>query len=107
MEYLKVRWVHKLDNEPIVLFSELSASRDEIRKVEVYADGRHDYAGPDVATGTTALSEGPLPPLDEIAADPQFVPVVIDQDEFENVWRRAIQGGPEPQGEVRRSLMTR
>lgn len=92
MEYLKVQWLHALEGEPVFLLSELSDSRDELRKVEVYIDDRCDYAGPGGATGSTALSECPVPPLEEIAADPQFVPVVIEQDEFERAWKKATQG---------------
>lgn len=44
VEYLKVRWFHENSDEPVVLMSELDASRYEVRKVEIFADGRIGYA---------------------------------------------------------------
>ncbi|WP_412771308.1 DUF6881 domain-containing protein [Ralstonia solanacearum] len=36
------------------------------------------------------LSTEPLPSFQEIATDPQFVPVEINQDEFEKIWATAL-----------------
>jgi len=37
------------------------------------------------------LSEKPIPPISEIASDPQFEPREITKEDFEEVWSRAIQ----------------
>lgn len=89
--YLKVVWIHSIKSEPILLFSEISEHREEIRKVEVYADGRYDYADDSGATGSTMLSEMPLPSIEDIGSDPQFEPSQIEQAEFERAWHEALR----------------
>ncbi|MGH3296634.1 MAG: DUF6881 domain-containing protein [Trebonia sp.] len=44
----------------------------EIRKVEVYLDGRHDYADGTTSTGTTGLGLVLTPRVEELNADPEF-----------------------------------
>jgi len=40
MQYLKVRWIHPSQEDPVVLLSELDSDRYEVRKIEIFADGR-------------------------------------------------------------------
>jgi hypothetical protein len=89
MKYVKVRWIHAIPDEPVMLFSELTDDMWETRKVEVYADGRADFADSEERSGSTKLGIEPYPPLEEIAADPQFEPVVISAEEFEAAWESA------------------
>lgn len=89
MKYVKVRWIHAIPDEPVMLFSELTDDMWETRKVEVYADGRADFADSEERSGSTKLGIEPYPPLEEIAADPQFEPVVISAEEFEAAWKSA------------------
>jgi hypothetical protein len=70
----------------------------QVRKVEVYADGHVGYAGPGEEHGSTWLGEKPVPPLDEIAADPQFEPRAIGRDEFEKVWANRRPVSPSRKG---------
>ena len=56
MIYLKVRWHHEFDDEPVLLLSEVENGR-EVRKVEKLRDGRVQYAGPSGSTGDIMLSE--------------------------------------------------
>ena len=93
MEYLAVRWTHEFPDEPVELLSELSEGRWEVRKVERYADGRVRFASRQEATGSTMLSEVPLPPDDEISADPQFEIRQISAAEFQAWWDRATHRG--------------
>ena len=88
MKYIKVKWSHSIADEPIFLYSELDEGMWEIRKVEVFPDGRVGFASSTEATPSTntRLSIEPLPALDEIASDSQFQPVEISKDEFEAVW---------------------
>jgi len=86
MTYMRVKWKHSLPTEPVLLYSELDGARWELRKIEVFADGRRDFATASEATGGTRLSKEPLPTLDEIARDPQFEPTEITRAEFEEVW---------------------
>jgi hypothetical protein len=86
--YMNVKWIHDLATEPIWLYSEVVEGRER-RKVEVFADGRADYADDGSSSGTTMLSETLKPTLEEIAMDEQFLPTEIDVAEFEEVWRQA------------------
>lgn len=89
MKYICVRWIHTSAKEPELLYSELDDQQWELRKVELFADGRVDYAGQIWQKGSAWLSLEPRPLLDEISLDPQCVAVEINQEEFETVWADA------------------
>jgi hypothetical protein len=89
MEYIKVKWIHSLADEPVLLYSELDPERWEKRKVGVFADGHCGYASPTESVGSTRLGLDPVPSLAEIASDPQFEPVEITRREFEEAWALA------------------
>jgi hypothetical protein len=91
LSYLRVRWHHSSPDEPVELWSELDAGREEVRKVEIWRDGRVGYASFDEQAGGTRLGEVAVPSLDEIAADPQFEPEAISQAEFEECWRANVR----------------
>jgi hypothetical protein len=86
MKYLRVGWKHQHPDEPVILYSELDDSRFEVRKVEVFRDGRCGYAGPQVGSRGTKLGIVAVPELSEIAKDPQFEPLEITREEFEAAW---------------------
>ncbi len=88
MKYVRVVWTHSFPDEPICLFSELDRARLEVRKIEVFRDGRRGWAGGGESSGGTELGEVPFPSLEEIASDSQFQPGEIDADEFEAEWRK-------------------
>ena len=89
MMYIQVKWDHSLSYEPVILYSEIDENRWEVRKVEVYADGRMGFASSSESKGGSGLSKEPLPSMAEIAADPQFKPAEVDQIEFERIWVKA------------------
>lgn len=89
MRYIRVHWKHQNLASPTTLYSELDAAGWELRKVEVFSDGRIGYADGSEAAGDTRLSTEPLPTLAEIGADPQFEPYEISNEEFERVWASA------------------
>ncbi|MCT8978800.1 hypothetical protein N4T77_19655 [Clostridium sp. CX1] len=91
MKYLKVEWIHSLQNEPIIIYSEIDNKYNEIRKVEIYRDNKIGYADLNTEFRGTRLSEEPLPTLSEIALDNQFKPMEIDKHEFEEVWLKRMQ----------------
>jgi hypothetical protein len=91
MRYQRVHWRHEFDDEPVVLYSEISDDGVETRKVEQYRDGRMDYADADHSTGSTLLSEKAMPELVEIASQPEFTPAAITPEEFEAVWGQATR----------------
>lgn len=89
MKYVKVRWIHTSHDDPVTLYSELNSDLWEERKVEIYADGRADFADSEERSGSTKLGIEPFPALEEIASDPQFEPMVISAAEFESAWEQA------------------
>jgi hypothetical protein len=89
MRYLRVRWFHDLDDEPVLIFSELDDQGYETRKIEQYRSGRRDIAHAAGWTGSTSLSSEPLPTLDFINAQEEFEGVEIPASEFEEVWQEA------------------
>jgi len=88
--YIKVRWASSSPDNPAVLWSELDEHRKEIRKIEIWHDGRTGYAFEKIEVSGTRLGECPVPQLDEIAADPQFEPEAITQADFEAQWAASV-----------------
>ena len=88
MRYVRVGWRHQRPDEPVILYSELDSNRFEVRKVEIFRNGRCGYASPEGSSDGTKLGTLAMPELNEIAKDPQFQPVEITQREFESVWAR-------------------
>jgi hypothetical protein len=89
MLYLCVQWHHNLQSEPVWLYCEVDDGRWEQRKVEVYANGAHDWADQNEGTGKTMLGDQVTPSLEEIAESGEFTPREISRDDFEEVWRKA------------------
>lgn len=90
MTYIKVYWKHNFPDEPILLFSELDDKRNEIRKVEVFKDKLIGYAEEKISKNGTFLSECELPELSIINKDLQFEGLEISKEEFESIWKKAI-----------------
>lgn len=86
-----MRWLHSSPDEPVELWSELDADREETRKVEIWADGRVSYASTDREIGGTQLGEGPVPSLEQIGADPEFEPEAITRSQFEDCWTATVR----------------
>jgi len=84
--YIHVRWLHEFADEPIDLWTEIDADRYEVRKLEFFRDGRVGYAGPEGDALGTRLGIEPIPPLNEIVADRQFVPEEVAKEAFEERW---------------------
>ena len=87
--YQRVRWHHDFDDEPVILYSEVTDEGIETRKVDEYRDGRLEYADATRSIGTTFLSEKVMPSIQEIAKQAEFQPGEITKEEFEEVWRKA------------------
>ncbi len=88
--YVEVVRHDHLEDKPVLVYSEVVAWR-EVRKVEIYRNGRTGFADRWTTTGTTQLSEGAFPTIQEIAAQPEFSPFEIDRDEFFAVLENALQ----------------
>jgi hypothetical protein len=87
MKYIRLKWNHTNPDEPVWIFSELDANGKEVRKIECFRSGFCDVATATGSSGTAALMTLPLPDLSVLAKrDPEFEPVIITQEEFEEVW---------------------
>jgi hypothetical protein len=89
VRYQVVRWKTPSYDEPILLYSEVDDDGWELRKVEEYASGRRDIADAQTATGSTMLSEVPLPTLEQTNEQDEFEGRPIGKQEFEVVWAEA------------------
>lgn len=87
MEYIKVEWLYDFKDEPSTFYSELDENRLEIRKVEVYKDGRMAYASKDVEVNT-CLSDYVIPNVEEISDGSEFRAEIILEQEFQTIWER-------------------
>jgi hypothetical protein len=85
-------WADAPDDEAIDWYDELDSERWSIRCVRKSRDGSlkaYSYASPD---WRDEMPEAPLPLLDEINDNPEFVATEISKAEFELVWEEAIHG---------------
>lgn len=88
--FIRVRWIHESSNEPVELWSELDDQRFEVRKVEIFRDGRIGYADRAKTIGGAMLGTVPVPQLNEIATDSAFKPEEISQEAFEAQWTAVL-----------------
>ena len=87
MKYIRLKWNHTNPDEPVWIFSELDESLKEVRKIECFRNGFCDVATASGSSGTAALMTLPLPDLSLLARrDPEFTPVEITKEQFEEVW---------------------
>jgi hypothetical protein len=89
MRYVRVSWLHDQESDPVLYLSELGADGYETRKVQIYRDGRAEWADESHETDAVGLSEIPFPPLEEISVQPEFEAESISAEEFEEGWARA------------------
>ncbi|AGZ41449.1 DUF6881 domain-containing protein [Actinoplanes friuliensis] len=89
MQYIHVSWVHDYVDEPVELLSEVDGDGDEVRRVQIFRDGRLEWADGLGGTDVGGLSEVPID-LEEIRRQPgEFLLTVIDRQRFEQEWGRA------------------
>jgi len=85
--YIKVKWHHSSESEPVELYSELDENRYEVRKIEMYRSGHLDFADGSRTSGNTRLGVLPVPPIHEINDDTQFEASLISKETFEALWK--------------------
>lgn len=69
--YLQVEWSHDFCDKPVEIWSEVGGDGGdgyESRKIEVFRDGRLEYADEHRESGAAFLSEAPVGMVGEIAA---------------------------------------
>lgn len=86
MTYLVVRWNDAVEDEPCVTYSELDEHRMELRKIDVFPDGRWGFANGCEEIGGSGLGEVPMPAVGELNASSEYEAEVIATEEFERLW---------------------
>lgn len=89
MRYVKVAWIHEFPDEPVLYFSELGEGGYETRRVQVYRDGRIEWADEVFETATVGLAEIPFPSVGEISSREGFTAEEISSEEFDRAWSEA------------------
>ncbi|WP_029253513.1 DUF6881 domain-containing protein [Paraoerskovia marina] len=87
--YQRVRWRHVSGDDPVALWAHV-VDGWEVRKVDEFADGHLVWADGGRGSGSTRLSEVPMPTAREIAGDSQFAIEIVDATVFDRVWQRAL-----------------
>ena len=90
MTYIKVHWIHKNQDEPIELYSELDEDRYEVRKVEIFVNNTVGYVTNNYSYGETFLGECPIPSLESINSNPEFKAKNITKEEFFAIWDKYV-----------------
>ena len=93
MRYTELRWHHDFDDEPVRIYSEIEFG-EEVRKVEVFRDGRHDLAEHSRQTGSTDLATILMPPVEDFPGDAELELRELDAASFERVWAEAERQAP-------------
>ena len=88
--YIYSKWKNPPKGSPIEFHSELDESRFEIRKVEVFQNGKLGYASKTESMPDTRLGITPVPSLAEIMSQPEFDAKTITKQQFETMWNKAI-----------------
>ena len=91
MRYSQLIWTHSSSTEPVEILSEYDKDGWELRKVEVFADGRLGYASDSKSGGGSELALIPSPPEEEVNNLPEFQVLEMTKVQFEAAWENAIQ----------------
>jgi hypothetical protein len=91
VSWLHVAWVSASDDEPVEWYDEVDVLRWSIRCVRKFRNGSvkaYSYASPD---WRSEMPDQPIPPLEEINENPDFVARAISKQEFELAWEGAAR----------------
>ena len=86
--YVRGEWFHDFADEPRFFYAELDDERYELRKVEVFKNGKTVRASTEVLKRDpmAPLSDQPWPSLEEINAHEEFHAQEISAADFEDLW---------------------
>ncbi|MFC5751676.1 DUF6881 domain-containing protein [Actinomadura rugatobispora] len=89
MRYIRIDRTDDPASDPVTIFCEIDEEGYENRKVEIFPDGRSDYAGGLEEGETTWLNDDPVPMVSEISRRPGFAACEITSAEFQVAWTTA------------------
>jgi hypothetical protein len=92
MTYVFSKSLDNAPKDPLEYYVEFDALRNEIRKVEVYPDGRIGYATQEKNTPGTELGLLHAPPFSEILKIEGLDSRQITAQEFQVMWQKAVAG---------------
>lgn len=92
MMYVHSKALASQPTRPLEYYVEFDALRNEIRKVEVYPDGRLGYAKQGKNTPGTELGLLPAPPFVDIQKITGLESRLITAQDFEVIWQKATAG---------------
>jgi hypothetical protein len=86
MQYFKVNWCHNAPDDPHLIYTEIDDAQWELRKIEVFRNGRKGFADSQEEVGGSMLGMEPWPDLELISSDPEFRIEEITREFFEEEW---------------------
>lgn len=86
MRYMSVELVILEDDLPKMVYSEIDDSGTELRKIELYENGKVGYAFDETEVGNTFLADQVIPSVEEINKDSDFFATLITKEYFEKLW---------------------
>lgn len=87
MDYWRTLWRHDDPDEPTEFLSEVGADLYEVRRVDIYRDGRLVFTDEIFSSGTTELSDQRMDRGEDLSEEVDVLR--ISKNEFENIWLRA------------------
>ncbi len=85
-----VTWRGAAGDSPVLLFAEIDSGW-EVRKVDVFDDGRLARADAHHEEGSTVLGSAAVPPITAIDDMPDFSAIEITREAFEEIWLAAAK----------------
>lgn len=90
----KVEWRQDNKDYPCLIYAELNSERFELRKIEIYPDGKNYQVSSNVKVdGPTKISVEAWPALQQIAKDEEFIISSITKQDFEVEWMKNSLAG--------------
>jgi hypothetical protein len=93
MKYIHYLWIHKFQDYPVILVSEVDDQWFEKRKVEMWRNGKIGWADENSSSKGTILGFHAIGSLEENNSTSEFSGVEITKEEFEIFWNLAVSKG--------------
>lgn len=93
MRYIQVDWIHNYPDDPTRLYSEVGDDGYEIRRIDIYRDGRTERVSEDTQDEYNFLNPQVYPSLEELNSKDEWDETKaqeITKDDFETVWANGL-----------------
>lgn len=101
MNWVKIEWRHTSENQPFLIYMELTARGLNKRKVELYKSGVIGFADEYHSVNGSILNEGVFPPVDEynrlnkeaeqVYGSKDYLKAFeVKKEEFERIWKEKV-----------------